>query len=215
MVAIYGESGQAFPIPPLDRKLALDLNGNIPAVAVVYEIFNRQHNIPLSGIGRKTVIVIGKRDKSHSKGRKYPFQISPGLDVIPPETGQVFHNDAIHPARLNVSHHPFKFWSVEIAAGIIVIRIAVKEFHIHLPFDKRADQLSLTADAVALGFECAIFFLCRSESSDGSHFAVLPGKAKIHGCKERFLFPRFFHAVTPDLYSGDGNKPLLWLLKAL
>ena len=176
-VAIHGKSRKAFPLPALYRKLAFYLGGYVTAIAVVYEIFYRQYNVALPGICRKAVIPVGKGDKTHPQSWEYLIQIPPGLNVIAPETGQVFHDDAVHPARRDVAYHPFKFWSLEVAAGIIVICIAVKKFNVLLFPDKGTDQLPLAADAVALGSECGFRISCASSVSGGSHIAVLPGKS--------------------------------------
>ena len=102
-IAVHGKSRKAFPFSAFDRKLAFYLGGNITAIAVVDEIFYRQYDIALPGVRRKTVVLVRDGDKAHPQGREYLIQIPPGLNIIAPETGQVFHNDAVYPARFDVA----------------------------------------------------------------------------------------------------------------
>ena len=113
-VPVGSKSGNTFPIFILYRKLALYLCGNIPAVGIVYEIFDRQDNRAFPRIRQCTVKMVGKRNESHTKSRESLLYVPPGFNVIAPETGQVFHYHAVHPACLNIADHPLKFWPVEI-----------------------------------------------------------------------------------------------------
>ena len=185
-VAVHGKGCKAFPLPALHSKLALHLGGNVTAIAVVYEIFYRQYDVALPGIRRKAVVPVGEGDESHPQSREYLVQVPAGLDIIAPEPGQVLHDDAVHPPRLDVAYHPFEFWPLEVAAGIVVVRIAVEELHVLLFPDKGTDQLPLAADAVALGFERGSCTSRASGISDSSCIAVLPGKPEVHGRIEIF-----------------------------
>ena len=84
-------------------------------LGIIYEILYRQDNGAFPCVRRYAVKMVGKRNKAYGKSRENLLYISPGFNVIAPETGQVFHYHAVHPACLNVADHPLKFWSVEIA----------------------------------------------------------------------------------------------------
>ena len=72
---------------PLDRKLTLDLDGNIPAVGIVEQIPHRNHD-GITGLPhRLTVIVICHCNQPDPHDRENTFQITPHFNIVSPESG--------------------------------------------------------------------------------------------------------------------------------
>ena len=66
----------------LDRKLALDFDGNIPAVCIVEQIPHRNHD-GITGLPRGlTIIVVRHCNQPDPHDRENPFQIASHLNVI-------------------------------------------------------------------------------------------------------------------------------------
>lgn len=59
-----------------------------------------------SALGAVVVVVDG--DKPHSHEGQYLFQKVSGFQEVAPKPGQVFHDDAVHPACFHILHHPLE-----------------------------------------------------------------------------------------------------------
>ena len=71
----------------LDRKLALDLDGNIPAVRIIEQIPHRNHD-GIAGLPRGlAVIVVRHCNQPDSHDRENPFQIASHFNIVSPESG--------------------------------------------------------------------------------------------------------------------------------
>ena len=72
---------------PLDRKLALDFDGNVPAVRIVEQVPHWDHD-GIAGLPRRlTVIVVCHRNQPDPHDRENPFQIASHFNVISAKTG--------------------------------------------------------------------------------------------------------------------------------
>ena len=80
---------------PLDRKLALDFDGNVPAVRIVEQVPHWDHD-GIAGLPRRlTVIVVRHCNQPNPHDRKNAFQITSHFNVIPSKAGQIFHQNAV------------------------------------------------------------------------------------------------------------------------
>ena len=138
-VPIKGKRSNTLPILSLYFKLAFHFCGNISAIGIVNEVFDRKNNTTLPCIRMKTVIMVCQRNKTHRKSREDFLYISPGFNIVTPKTRKVFYNDAIHLSCFDVTYHSFKFWSVEITARKPIININIIQFDILLFMDKGSD----------------------------------------------------------------------------
>ena len=73
--------------PSNHSKLALDLDGNIPAVGIVEQIPHRDHDGIASLPRRLTVIVVRHCNQPDSHDWENPFQIASHFNIVSPESG--------------------------------------------------------------------------------------------------------------------------------
>lgn len=88
--------------------------------------------------------------EAHPPGGKDPLQIAAHLDVVPAESGQILHQDAVDRPPGNVVLHPAKGGAVEIGAGEAVVLVKVHQAQLWMGRDILFQQLTLIGDAVAL-----------------------------------------------------------------
>ena len=72
---------------PLDRKLALDFDGNVPAVRIVEQVPHWDHDGIADLPRRLTVIVVRHCNQPNPHDRKNAFQITSHFNVISAKTG--------------------------------------------------------------------------------------------------------------------------------
>ena len=87
LVSIGCKTSHKITAFPLDRKLALDLDGNIPAVGIVEQIPHRDHDGIASLPRRLTVIVVRHCNQPDSHDWENPFQIASHFNIVSPESG--------------------------------------------------------------------------------------------------------------------------------
>ena len=77
-----------FPFAPFHVQLAAHLDGNIPAVGIVQQILERNHNaVRIAALGVRIVIVVIDGDETNPHHRENLFQIFSHLDVITTKAG--------------------------------------------------------------------------------------------------------------------------------
>ena len=75
-------------LAPFHVQLAAHLNGNIPAVRIVQQILERNHNtVRIAALGVRIVIVVIDGDEANPQHRKNLFQILSHLDVVTAKSG--------------------------------------------------------------------------------------------------------------------------------
>ena len=95
LVSIGCKTSHKITAFPLDRKLALDFDGNVPAVRIVEQVPHWDHD-GIAGLPRRlTVIVVRHRNQPNPHDRKNAFQITSHFNVIPSKAGQIFHQNAV------------------------------------------------------------------------------------------------------------------------
>ena len=87
LVSIGCKTSHKITAFPLDRKLALDFDGNVPAVRIVEQVPHWDHD-GIAGLPRRlTVIVVRHCNQPDPHDGKNAFQITSHFNVIPSKTG--------------------------------------------------------------------------------------------------------------------------------
>ena len=87
LVSIHCKAPHKIAALPLDRKLAFDFDGNIPAVGIVEQIPHRDHN-GIAALPRGlAIIIVCHSNQPDPHDRENPFQITSHFNVISPESG--------------------------------------------------------------------------------------------------------------------------------
>ena len=105
LIPEHGKRSDKLPFPPLNIQMAPDLNGNVPAVSVIDQIFERNHNLVRLRLPRQAVISVIDRNKPHPQHRKNLLNIPAGLNIVPPEPGQVLDHHAVHLPLPDILQH--------------------------------------------------------------------------------------------------------------
>ena len=120
--------------------MASDFNGYVPAISVIYEVFERNHHITaIAACRRHAVVIVRNRNETHTEHREYLFDIPPCLNIVPAETGQVFYNDTVDRAFPYILQHALEVRAVKIDAAVTVIRIHGMYLDFSVGFQKVRD----------------------------------------------------------------------------
>ena len=157
LVSVGGERADVLPAFPLHIQVTADFHGNIPAVCVIYEIFERnQHFIRCAHFLCRVYIVVDGNETHTQIGKNF-LNITPRLNVVPTESGQILHNDAVHPAGFDVLQHFLKCRAFEADPRISIIHFFFVNLNLRMCFKELPDESLLIYNAVALHF-VAVFF---------------------------------------------------------
>ena len=113
LVSIGCKTSHKITAFPLDRKLALDFDGNVPAVRIVEQVPHWDHD-GIAGLPRRlTVIVVRHCNQPDPHDRENTFQITPHFNVISSKAGQIFHQNTVYGPLLQfpeqvLERRPFK-----------------------------------------------------------------------------------------------------------
>ena len=108
LVSIGCKTSHKIAALALDRKLALDLDGNIPAVGIIEQIPHRNHD-GIAGLPRRlAVIIIRHCNQPDPHDRENTFQITPHFNVISSKAGQIFHQNAVDGPLLQFPKQPLE-----------------------------------------------------------------------------------------------------------
>ena len=122
----------------LRRQRGAGLSGNILAVNLVDEIFQRNEiavRAPLGGEGVESVV---DGNKTNAQERENSLQIVAGFLVVSAKAGQVFDHDAVYMPFAYFLHHLFKLRTVKVRAGSSIITEQGCKLHIGTAFNKRS-----------------------------------------------------------------------------
>ena len=87
LVSIRCKTSHKITALPFDRKLALDFDGNIPAVGIIEQIPHRNHD-GIAGFPRGlAVIIVCHCNQPDAHDRENAFQVASHFNVISTETG--------------------------------------------------------------------------------------------------------------------------------
>ena len=187
-VAVDGKGSYEFPLFTLHPLVAPDFPGDVPAIAVVYEVPDRQHQGRLILICRQGVEAIRYGNEPHMERRKCLLDQPSGFYVIPPEPGQVFYHHTVHLARLHILHQTPEPGPSEIRSRITVVHVEIIKLQILSALYERPRKLPLGMDAVAF---CPVISAACSAFSGIRH--ILPGQAEIYPCPVSFSCLSILH----------------------
>ena len=112
-----GRAGTILAVFPLAAQHILDLAGAVPQVDLVHGEKERGHDVlPLS------VKVVRDGNIVNAVLGEELLSVVAGLPHIAAQTGQVFGNDGVGLALLELLHHFLKGRAVKVAAGVAIIR---------------------------------------------------------------------------------------------
>ena len=100
--------------------MAAHLDGCVPAVGVVDEIFHRDEKTG-GGVGVQGVDILHNGDQPHAHGGEHLLHIAPALDGLPAETGQVLDDDAVDLFGFDGLDHLLEMGPVKVCPGITVV----------------------------------------------------------------------------------------------
>ena len=171
LVAIGSERPDELTVLLLDLQAGSDFHGNILAVRIVDEVFERDNKGIRLRIAGQAVVSIVDRDKADAELREYLFQIPPAFDVVSRKAAEVFDHDAVNRALADRVFELLEVWTIEGNAAIpIVNEWLTDNFQIVMPFDVVLADGSLAHDGVAFDF-----------------VSIFTGQAAVNRCPVNFL----------------------------
>ena len=135
----------------LDRKLALDFDGNVPAVRIVEQVPHWDHD-GIAGLPRRlTVIVVRHCNQPNPHDRKNAFQITSHFNVIPSKAGQIFHQNAVDGPLLQFPEQVLERRPFKVRAGVTIVHKLIHDAQFRVICDIGFQHGPLVCNAVALG----------------------------------------------------------------
>ena len=95
------------------------------------------------------VDAVGDGDEAHPVGREHPAQIPACLDVLAPQTGEVFYDDAVDVAIGDILHHFLERRAVKDDAAVSIVDLFGNDLNIRVALHKVFNELALIGNAVA------------------------------------------------------------------
>ena len=171
LVAIGRERSNKLAVLLFDFQAGTDFHGNILAVGIVDEVFERDDKGIRLRIAGEAVVSIIDRDKADAELRKYLFQIPPAVDVVSRKAAEVFDHDAVNRTLADRVFELFEVRTIEGNAAIpIVNEWLTDNFQIVMPCDVVLANGSLAYDGVAFNF-----------------VSILTGQAAVNRCPVNFF----------------------------
>ena len=96
------------------------------------------------------VDAVGDGDEAHPIGREYPAQIPAGFNVLAPQPGEVFYNDAVDISIGDILHHFLECGTVKDDAAVSIVDLFGNDLNIRVALYKVFNELALIGNAVAL-----------------------------------------------------------------
>ena len=121
LVSIGCKTSHKITALALDRKLALDFDGNIPAVGIIEQIPHRDHD-GIAGLPRRlAVIIIRHCNQPDPHDRENTFQITPHFNVISSKAGQIFHQNTVDGPLLQFPEQVLERRPFKVRAGVTIV----------------------------------------------------------------------------------------------
>ena len=134
----------------LNHKLALDLDGNVPAVRIVEQVPHWNHD-GIAGLPRRlTVIVVRHCNQPNPHDRKNAFQITSHFNVIPSKAGQIFHQNAVDGPLLQFPEQVLERRPFKVRAGVAIVHKLIHDAQFRVVCGIGFQQGALVCNAVAL-----------------------------------------------------------------
>ena len=121
LIAIRRKSADKLPVLPLHFQMAPNLHRNIPTVSVIDQVLKRNQDLVTLVVPFQTVVMVIHRNKAHSHSRKQPLNISAGINILPPEPGQILDHYAVHNALLDILHHQLERRPLKTGTAVPVV----------------------------------------------------------------------------------------------
>ena len=142
-ISIDNLAAHKLTIPALRFQVASHLNGNIPAIGVVHQIFERQDQLIVRRPRLGVVVIVVDCDKSDPKRGKQLLNIGSGVNILPAKAGKVFHNNTVYLTSLDRFDHLLKIRTVKVGASIAVVTIFPDKCDFRALFEKVHNHQSL------------------------------------------------------------------------
>ena len=102
-----------------------DLAPNVQSVGFVYHVPQRDDDTGMGILRGGGIEVFIDRNKADITDAEILFDVVAGVDGVPPQTGEVFHNDAVDVTGLNIREHLLKARTVEVCPGRAVVDVGI------------------------------------------------------------------------------------------
>ena len=148
-VAVHREGSNEITVPALYIQGGTGLYGNVPAVGFVHDIFDRNRQV-IAVVLLSCVDVVGDGDESHTISRKHFAEVTACFDVLSPQPGEVFDNDAVDFPIGDILHHLLEGWAVKDDAAVAVVHFVGHYLYVGAALNEILNELALVGYAVAL-----------------------------------------------------------------
>lgn len=103
----------------------IDLAPNVQSVGFVYHVPQRDDDTGMGILRGGGIEVFIDRNKADAADAEILLDVIAGVDGVPPQTGEVFHNDAVDVTGLNIREHLLKARTVEVCPGRAVVNVGI------------------------------------------------------------------------------------------
>ena len=179
-VAVHRKGSHEIPVPALHIQRGSGLDGNIPAVGFVHNVLDRNRQI-IAAAFLGCVDVVGDGNEPHTVGREHPAEVAPGFDVLTPQPGEVFDNDAVDFPVGDILHHLFEGRAVKDNAAVAIVNFVGHNLNVGVTLNEILNELALVGYAVALTGA----IICVRQADIGGCF-VLGHEITLLSLRERF-----------------------------
>ena len=171
-----------------------DLAPDVQSVGFVYHVPQRNDDTGMGILWGGGVEVFIDRNKADITDAEILFDVVAGVDGVPPQTGEVFHNDAVDVTGLNIREHLLKARTVEVCPGRAVVDIGIvhADLRVLLHIAGNNHLLGFNGYAVRVGI------LHRKADIDRG---AASGVSLLHGHRSRFFSAFPCHAQPTFLCS--------------
>ena len=146
-ITVNGKCPNEIAAATLHIQSTSGLNGNIPAICLIHNVFYRDRQVICRIVFRIHIII--DSDKTDTVGRKYPAHVAACFDVFTPQAGQILNNNTVGLALFNHVHHFLKCRAVKQDAAITVINLFSHDLNFRVPGNVVVDQTPLVGNAIA------------------------------------------------------------------
>ena len=168
-----------------------DLAPNVQSVGFVYHVPQRDDDTGMGILRVGGVEVFIDRNKADVADAEILLDVIAGVDGVPSQTGEVFHNDAVDVTGLNIREHLLKARTVEVCPGRAVVDVGIvhADLRVLLQIAGNNHLLGFNGYAVRVGI------LHRKADVDRG---AASGVGLLHGHRSRF-FSAFFSPCSAHL----------------
>jgi len=148
-IAVSGKGSNKISVTALYIQRGTGLDGNIPAVGFVHNVFDGYGQIVTAAF-MGGVDVIRDGNKADPISWEYPAQVASGFNVLSSQAGEVLYNDTVDLAIGDVLHHFLKRRTVKNDTAVTIVDFFGYDLDVRVSFNEVLNQLPLVGNAVAL-----------------------------------------------------------------